>query len=213
YEQCLCIRTATASVRSRSRAVFLQAGQGRLPPMNEWPGWNDSHDRYGSPRAHGGVPPQSRGGYDAGYGGQPGYYDDGPGYDSGYSTGQVYGGNRAYDGYSPYDDYEEPRRRRGPRFKTVVISLVVILLAWSIGTYFWADSKLRREVDLSIVQDRPEAGEGTNYLIVGSDSREGLTAKQRQELKTGSAEGKRTDSMMILHVGSGGPTLISLPRD
>ncbi|OEU87121.1 transcriptional regulator [Streptomyces abyssalis] len=159
------------------------------------------------------MPPQSRGGYDAGYGGQPGYYDDpGPGYDSGYNTGQVYGGNRGYDDY-PYDDYDEPRRRRRPRFKTVVISLVVILLAWSVGTYFWADSQLKREVDLSIVQDRPEAGQGTNYLIVGSDSREGLSAQEKKDYKTGSAEGKRTDSMMLLHVGSEGPTLISLPRD
>ncbi|MCH6160638.1 LCP family protein [Streptomyces marispadix] len=181
--------------------------------MTDWPGgYNDSHDRYGSPRAHRGVPPQSRGGYDPGYGGQPGYYDDpGAGYDSGYSTGQVYGGgNRGYDDYEPYD---EPRRRRGPRAKTVIISLVVVLLAWAVGTYFWADSKLRREVDLSIVEDRPETGEGTNYLIVGSDSREGLSAQEKQELHTGSAAGKRTDSMMILHVGSGGPTLISLPRD
>ncbi|WP_314174540.1 LCP family protein [Streptomyces winkii] len=185
--------------------------------MSDWPGaWNDSHDRYGSPRAHRGAPPQSRGGYDAGYGGQPGYYEDpAPGYDSGYSDGRVYGGGSRgyddYDGYSQYDDV--PRRRRGPRFKTVLISLVVILLAWSIGTYFWADSKLRREVDLSIVEDRPETGTGTNYLIVGSDSREGLSAQEKKDLHTGSAAGKRTDSMMILHVGDGAPTLISLPRD
>jgi LCP family protein required for cell wall assembly len=174
--------------------------------MNDWPGgWNDSRDRYGSPRAHGGVPSQSRGGYDAGYGGQPGYDD---GYDSGYSDGRVYGGGRYDDDYG----YDPPRKRR-IRPKTVVISLVLILLVWAVGTYFWANSQLRREVDLSVVQDRPEAGQGTNYLIVGSDSREGLSAAERQELRTGSAEGKRTDSMMLLHVGAQGPTLISLPRD
>src|SRR5690606_38758710 len=54
---------------------------------------------------------------------------------------------------------------------------------------------------------------GTNYLIVGSDSREGLSDEQKKKLHTGSAEGKRTDSMMILHTGDNGPTLISLPRD
>ena len=94
-----------------------------------------------------------------------------------------------------------------------MITLVVVVLAWSIGTYFWADSKLRRKVDLSIVEDRPEAGNGTNYLIVGSDSREGLTDAEKKNLHTGWAEGKRTDSMMILHVGSSGNTMISLPRD
>lgn len=93
------------------------------------------------------------------------------------------------------------------------ITVAAVLVVTTVGTYFWADSKLNREVDLSIVLDRPEAGEGTNYLIVGSDSRAGLTDEQKKKLRTGSAEGKRTDSMMILHTGSNGPTLISLPRD
>ncbi|HEV7628154.1 MAG TPA: LCP family protein, partial [Streptomyces sp.] len=186
--------------------------------MNEWSGgWNDgSRDRYGSPRTHAGVPPQGRGDYDAGYGRQPGYYDDPHGdYDSGYSNGQVYGGGRGGPGPGDYDPYydDRPPRRRGRRLKFVLISLVVILLAWSVGTYFWADSKLQRDVDLSIVEDRPGTGEGTNYLVVGSDSREGLSAQEKQDLHTGSAAGKRTDSMMILHVGDRGPTLISLPRD
>jgi LCP family protein required for cell wall assembly len=83
----------------------------------------------------------------------------------------------------------------------------------TVATYFWADSKLRREVDLSKVVDRPSGGKGTNYLIVGSDSREGMSAAEKKQLHTGSAEGKRTDSMMILHVGDNGDTLISLPRD
>ena len=81
----------------------------------------------------------------------------------------------------------------------------MVLLAVSIGTYFWADSKLKREVDLSKVIERPGEGEGTNYLIVGSDSREGMSAEEKKKLHTGSAEGKRTDSMMILHDGSQRP--------
>uniref|UniRef100_UPI0013C51634 LCP family protein n=1 Tax=Streptomyces scabiei TaxID=1930 RepID=UPI0013C51634 len=108
-------------------------------------------------------------------------------------------------------DRPAPDWRR--RIKLTAITVTVVLLATTIGTYFWADSKLNREVDLSKVIDRPEAGEGTNYLIVGSDSREGLSADQKKELHTGSADGKRTDSMMILHTGSNGPTLVSLPRD
>ncbi|MFI8993368.1 LCP family protein [Streptomyces sp. NPDC053542] len=116
-------------------------------------------------------------------------------------------------GGGPY--YAGPPPRRGGKFKRILISVLVILLVVSVGTYFWADSKLRKEADLSTVIDRPEEGDGTNYLIVGSDSREGMSAQQRKDLHTGgSAEaGKRTDSMMILHVGSNGPTLISLPRD
>lgn len=89
----------------------------------------------------------------------------------------------------------------------------MVILGVSIGTYFWADGKLKREVDLSKVIERPASGDGTNYLIVGSDSREGMSAEEKKKLHTGSADGKRTDSMMILHDGSNGPTLISLPRD
>ncbi|WP_406222771.1 LCP family protein [Streptomyces decoyicus] len=108
-----------------------------------------------------------------------------------------------------------PRTRRRGKVKRILISALVVLLVVAAGTYFWADSKLRKEVDLSKVIDRPAEGEGTNYLIVGSDSRKGMSAAQRKSLHTGgNAEaGRRTDSMMILHTGASGPTLISLPRD
>lgn len=160
----------------------------------------------------------------AGYGGgvpqQPSYVDGGghgpsDGYDSGYNTGQVYGSPGGRGPGGPGDGFYEPRpapnwRRR---IKVTAITVVTLLVVTSVGTYFWADSKLNRDVDLSKVIDRPETGEGTNYLIVGSDSRKGMSAEEKKKLHTGSAEGKRTDSMMILHTGGGAPTLISLPRD
>ncbi|MBI0377301.1 LCP family protein, partial [Streptomyces albiflaviniger] len=94
-----------------------------------------------------------------------------------------------------------------------LVTLIVLLLAVGIGTYIWADSKLRNEVDLSKVEDRPGGGKGTNYLIVGSDSREGMSEEDKKKLHTGSADGRRTDSMILLHVGENGNTMISLPRD
>ncbi|MQT01597.1 LCP family protein, partial [Streptomyces jumonjinensis] len=45
------------------------------------------------------------------------------------------------------------------------------------------------------------------------DSRAGMSSEDKKRLRTGSAEGKRTDSMMILADCSGGTTMISLPRD
>lgn len=152
------------------------------------------------------VPQQQSQGYDDGYDAA---------YDSGYNTGQVYGGQGGGHGAPPQSGgpYARPAPNWRRRLKIGSLVLVVALLAVSIGTYFWADSKLKREVDLSKVIERPGAGEGTNYLIVGSDSREGMSAEEKKKLHTGSAEGKRTDSMMILHDGSNGPTLISLPRD
>ncbi|CAL9509503.1 Polyisoprenyl-teichoic acid--peptidoglycan teichoic acid transferase TagU [Streptomyces sp. enrichment culture] len=141
--------------------------------------------------------------------GHDGYADPG-GYDSGYNTGQVYGtpGRRGPGARGPRT---APDWRR--RIKVTSITVVTVLAVTAIGTYFWADSKLNREVDLSKVIERPEEGEGTNYLIVGSDSREGMSDEEKKKLHTGSAEGKRTDSMMILHTGGNGATLISLPRD
>ncbi|MEV0035598.1 LCP family protein [Streptomyces sp. NPDC050804] len=198
--------------------------------MNDWPdGWTGDRDNRGDRYGRGsagaqpegarvmphvqprGVPQQSQG------------YDRGPepGYDSGYNTGQVYGsppgGGGGRNGGPPPPPSGPPAPRYAPdwrrRIKIGALTLVVVVLGVSIGTYFWADSKLQREVDLSKVIERPEAGDGTNYLIVGSDSREGMSAEEKKKLHTGSADGKRTDSMMILHDGSNGPTLISLPRD
>lgn len=152
------------------------------------------------PGAYGGVPQQPQ--YVDGRG--SGGYDD-------YNTGQVYGGGGrgGGDGYGPQRPAPDWRRR----IKWTAITLVTVLFVTTVATYFWADSKLNREVDLSKVIERPEKGEGTNYLIVGSDSREGLSDDDKKRLRTGSVDGKRTDSVMVLHTGDNGPTLISLPRD
>ncbi|GGX17202.1 transcriptional regulator [Streptomyces malachitofuscus] len=201
--------------------------------MNDWPeAWSDENrgGRYGRGSAsaqpesarvmrqvrRGPAAPPGQGAY-GGVPQQPSYVDGhghGPdGYDSGYNTGQVYGspgGGRGGDGgYAAQRPAPDWRRR----IKWTAITLVTVLVVTTVGTYFWADSKLNREVDLSKVIERPEKGAGTNYLIVGSDSRAGMSDEDKKRLRTGSAEGKRTDSMMILHTGDNGPTLISLPRD
>ncbi|MFF5969752.1 LCP family protein [Streptomyces collinus] len=189
----------SSSAQPESARVMRQVRRG--------PAASPGQAGYGAPAYGGGLPPQ------------PSYVDGGghggDGYDSGYNTGQVYGSPGGRGPGGPGDGRYEPRpapnwRRR---IKVTAITLVTLLVVTSVGTYFWADSKLNREVDLSKVIDRPEAGEGTNYLIVGSDSRKGMSAEEKKKLHTGSAEGKRTDSMMILHTGGGAPTLISLPRD
>ena len=174
--------------------------------------------------------PQQQPGYDDAYDdlyrdqrgqGSQGSYDNG--YDSGYNTGQVYGqpsragqppgGGGAGDYGPPSGRPARPAPNWRKRIKWTALVLVTAFAVTSIATYFWADSKLHRDVDLSKVIDRPEAGDGTNYLIVGTDSRQGMSAEEKKKLHTGSAAGKRTDTMMILHVGDNGDTLVSLPRD
>lgn len=69
-------------------------------------------------------------------------------------------------------------------------------------------------IDATPAGDRPAPGKGHNYLLIGSDSRQGLTAAQRKEYRTGSDVGQRTDSIILVHASSSGrSSLISLPRD
>ncbi|MFF0741082.1 LCP family protein [Streptomyces sp. NPDC004111] len=165
-----------------------------------------------------GVPPQQSQGYDDDYPVWDGGAQQGGSRNDGYNTGQVYGGgNRSGGpggpGGSGGGRGPRPAPNWGRRIKVGAITVVSVLAITSVATYFWADSKVRREVDLSKVIDRPEEGDCTTYLIVGSDSREGMSAEEKKKLHTGSAEGKRTDSMMILASCSSGNTMVSLPRD
>jgi LCP family protein required for cell wall assembly len=107
-----------------------------------------------------------------------------------------------------------PRRRRRP-VRLVLGVLAVLLLALA-GFAGYLDTTLNREPVLADYDGRPSEGAGTNWLMVGSDSRQGLTGDQKQELATGDAGGGRTDTMMLLHIpgaGGGPATLVSLPRD
>jgi LCP family protein required for cell wall assembly len=103
----------------------------------------------------------------------------------------------------------------------VVLSLLIGLLlagAGIIGGAAWFDTALHREPVLTDYPNRPGPGRGTNWLLVGSDSRQGLTPEQQQDLATGGDIGTgRTDTILLIHVpefGSGIPTtMVSIPRD
>jgi LCP family protein required for cell wall assembly len=58
-------------------------------------------------------------------------------------------------------------------------------------------------------------GRGLNVLIIGSDSRAGLTKAQEKDLHVGHDAGQRSDTMILLHIPSGGgkADMVSLPRD
>lgn len=111
----------------------------------------------------------------------------------------------------PADEGQPPRRRRLWRLVPVVL---LLWLAFLVLSPFHAWSSVSR-VDDAPGGDRPAQTPGNTYLLVGSDARDDLTAAERKELGTGSAEGKRTDSIMLVHVPSGGgkSAIISIPRD
>ncbi|KWT62515.1 transcriptional regulator [Streptomyces albus subsp. albus] len=105
----------------------------------------------------------------------------------------------------------QPKKRR--RLRRAVLVLLAVAVVAAGGTYGWAETRLQRDVDLGAYGDRPPPGEGTNYLIVGSDSRDGLSEDDVKDLHAGGGGGRRTDSMMLLHSGARGTSMISLPRD
>jgi len=110
----------------------------------------------------------------------------------------------------------EPRYR-WRRGRIALVVLLVLLLAW-IGFMVWVPMQAWgavNKVDNIPDGDRPTDTSGYNYLLVGSDSREGLTKEQRKKYATGNAAGNRTDTIMLVHVSESGgkPVMVSLPRD
>jgi LCP family protein required for cell wall assembly len=109
-----------------------------------------------------------------------------------------------------------PRRRHG----RIVAAIVGVLALMVIGSAGYVDRAMQRTDALADYPGRIAGTAGTNWLIVGSDSRAGLTPDQEARLTTGdeaAAGGGRTDTIMLMHIpaltGNGQLTLVSLPRD
>lgn len=115
----------------------------------------------------------------------------------------------------PQSEYPHPRRRRRRRPGRVILALFVVLLLLIGGIWIYLDFNINRVNALSDYEGRPAAAQGTNWLLVGSDSREGLDAQAQERLRTGDTAGKRTDTIMLAHLPDNDtrPTLLSIPRD
>ena len=105
------------------------------------------------------------------------------------------------------------RRRRFP-WGRVVLLVLVAWIAYLVVVPVIAWKRID-QVDASPVGARPAEQPGTTYLLVGSDSRKGLTKKENRRLGTGGVGdvGQRTDTIMLLHTGDGPSLLLSIPRD
>lgn len=105
------------------------------------------------------------------------------------------------------------RRRSGRRWGRILALLLAVWVLFLLAVPIYAWSKITK-VDAEPDGDRPADQPGTTYLLVGSDSRDGLDPEQRAQLSTGGdAGGSRTDTLLLLHVGDGKPLLLSIPRD
>lgn len=174
---------------------------------DDWPqGWyrgggNDSPRRASAHRSPGLSARESgRGGWPDAPGGRAGYGDDW-GDDSYGGSAYGRGGGRSW------------RRsgRGGRRFFKYLMSFVLVIIVLLVVAYFYYDGKLHRTVTLP---ETTATSSGTNWLITGSDSRDGLSRTQRDALHVGSDMGTlNSDSIMLLHLGGPKPVLLSIPRD
>lgn len=117
---------------------------------------------------------------------------------------------------------EPPRKRRKLRapkggcmprrpirmFLLVVVLLVVAMLAF-------IEVNINRTEVFSDLDNRPSRTMTSNWLLVGSDSRAGMSEEENEALSGGGEiDGNRTDTIMIASVPIvGKPTLLSIPRD
>jgi LCP family protein required for cell wall assembly len=105
------------------------------------------------------------------------------------------------------------RINSGGLLRRVVIVLLLVV-ALMLGLVFYCFSRVEHVDALHDYAGRPDATPGQDWLLVGSDSREGLSKKQVRKLHVGRVAGRRTDTIILLHIASSGPsTLVSLPRD
>jgi LCP family protein required for cell wall assembly len=107
-----------------------------------------------------------------------------------------------------------PRRRSGRRGLRIALIVIVAWLLFLVAVPLWAWSTFT-SVDADPGGNRPEGQPGATYLLVGSDSRKGLSKQEQRELATGKDTGGRgrTDTILLLHTGKGPSLLLSIPRD
>jgi LCP family protein required for cell wall assembly len=109
--------------------------------------------------------------------------------------------------------------RTGRIIKWIAIGLVTVLIIGVgavIGDYYYINSKIKTVATYIPKNERPAkapiATKAENFLIIGSDTRQGANG-----IHTGgsSVPGARSDTTILMHISANdsGATLISIPRD
>jgi LCP family protein required for cell wall assembly len=130
---------------------------------------------------------------------------------------RVGGSGRSRRDVDPDDERWGPsveRRARRRRPWRLLLLLLVLVLVVLLAMPFVISARIARiPVDGLASGGGPFSGP-TNVLVVGSDSRSGLSRDQGRELGTGAEDtGERTDTIFILQVHRGEVALLAFPRD
>lgn len=118
----------------------------------------------------------------------------------------------------PAPDTTRGRSRR-PKLRRILlltsILLPLLLLAAAVGGYLYAKSVYDRIEKIPLADVLTDGDGGTNYLIVGSDSRdvEELVDAGLDPAGFADGGGQRSDTMLLLRFAGGKASMMSIPRD
>ncbi|WP_435848845.1 LCP family protein [Streptomyces lavendulae] len=122
---------------------------------------------------------------------------------------------RSARGGGPRPGRRDDRPRWGVRI-AAVLSLVV-LGSGAVGHAVMTglDTGIERVDPFKDMKNRPQAGHGVNFLLVGTDGREKITPEEKREYRLGGAPCHCTDTVMLVHLSADREraSVISLPRD
>ncbi|MFF3319133.1 LCP family protein [Streptomyces sp. NPDC003035] len=94
---------------------------------------------------------------------------------------------------------------------------VLVLGAGGIGhaVVTGLDTGISRVDPFKDMKNRPQAGNGMNVLVVGTDGRDRITEEQRKEYRLGGEPCHCTDTVMLVHISEDRDraSVVSLPRD
>lgn len=103
-----------------------------------------------------------------------------------------------------------PRRRRWLRWVALAVVVALLVPAY-LGVSAWRTWEGVERVDLEGVL--AGSASGTNYLVVGTDSRDGVPDDVDNAGVIFGSEGERTDTIAILRVDGDQVDLLAIPRD
>ncbi|MFF3861600.1 LCP family protein [Streptomyces sp. NPDC002209] len=114
-----------------------------------------------------------------------------------------------------------PARRRAdrPRWGVRLAAglAVAVLGSGAIGHAVMTglDTGIDRVDPFKDMKNRPQAGHGLNFLLVGTDGRDRITPQDKREYRLGGAPCHCTDTVMLVHLSANREraSVVSLPRD
>ncbi|MFJ8162900.1 LCP family protein [Streptomyces sp. NPDC096136] len=77
------------------------------------------------------------------------------------------------------------------------------------------DTGIERVDPFKDMKNRPQAGHGVNFLLVGTDGRDKITPEEKREYRLGGEPCHCTDTIMLVHLSADRQraSVVSLPRD